>query len=81
MISQANNNWYLVLLLGSREMVLTIQKSMVLISFEPYQAFGVKDHLCSGVWGEGLWAVGSASDFGPKGPRFDPCPGRHLLWP
>ena len=26
-------------------------------------------------------AVGSTSDFGPRGPRFDPRQGRHLLWP
>ena len=26
-------------------------------------------------------AVGSASDFGPRGPRFDPRQGRRLLWP
>ena len=26
-------------------------------------------------------AVGSASDFGPKGPRYDPRQGRRLLWP
>ena len=25
--------------------------------------------------------VGSASDFGPRGPRFDPRPRRRLLWP
>ena len=25
-------------------------------------------------------AVGSASDFGPRGPRFDPRPGRRLLY-
>ena len=26
-------------------------------------------------------AVGSASDLGPRGPRFDSRPGRRLLWP
>ena len=26
-------------------------------------------------------AVGSASDYEPRGPRFDPRPGRRLLWP
>ena len=26
-------------------------------------------------------AVGSASDFGPRGPRFKPRQGRRLLWP
>ena len=26
-------------------------------------------------------AVGSASDFGPRDPQFDPRQGRRLLWP
>ena len=27
------------------------------------------------------WRNGKALDFGPRGPRFEPQPGRRSLWP